>query len=164
MVFVVAPDALGFTQPSYAAPFEFRIQLPSTTRPGRYLLTPYCVIAPERNLTDNPVAIVVEPSETPAELRVRPNNVCVAVEKTVYVEIDGIYGDGTTRYLVDSKFLETETELPGVADLRTNKSAITGVAVGATELIVKYRGLEAEVPISVVAERDECSWLRHRSR
>jgi hypothetical protein len=160
MVIIIAPDPLGFSQPCNAPPYEFRIPLPSRIRPSRYRLYAVGIVAPGKGAKEDSIEIVVEPSELPVSLPVKPSTVCVAVGEASLVEIDGMYRDGTTIYLVESEFLETRSEAPGIAHLKRGKSAITGVALGTTKLIVTYRGLKVEVPVSVVWERRQCIGLR----
>lgn len=81
---------------------------------------------------------------------------CVVVGRVGRIEIDGVYRDGTTKYLVESPFLEVSSELPSIAHLKMGKSMITGVAMGTTKLTISYRGLKAEIPVSVVEERSQC--------
>jgi trimeric autotransporter adhesin len=134
-VAVVGDTPIGVSPVSTAAPYQFTIDIPSSTRPGSYLLTAIGGTGSNTFVNSDPISVHVERTDAPVSTDVRPFIMTMPIGDIAILRVTGKYSDGSTVDLTQSTLTSYASNDPTIATV--NKSGlVVAVAPGFTQITI----------------------------
>lgn len=145
MIGVAGEDPLGFAGLVSTSPYQFSIQIPTTTTPKRYKLTAMGVVTQGQAVASPQITIVVERSDPPVSLRVQPSILELNIGKEGYLTVWGTYNDGSEAFLSEAASTTFVSNSTAIATVNSY-GIVTAVSPGDTTILVNGT---TRVPVSV---------------
>jgi uncharacterized protein YjdB len=154
VVVLVGYDPIGTMMPLMAPPYRFSVPIPSTIRPGRYLLTAIGSVRPDEdhNVQSDPVSIDVERPDAPVSIRTEPSSLSLEVGGPGYLRLVATYADSSEVDIGRSTLTACTSDSPDVATT-TNDGRVVATGAGSAKITVENGGQTAIVPVTVTARR-----------
>jgi hypothetical protein len=103
---------------------------------------------PPQLVNSNPIEIAVERADSPVTISVYPIVADFTMDQKRYLQVTGLYADGTTADLTESSRIEYVSSAPDVASVQA-QGIVTPVAPGTAKITITYGNLKHEVPVRV---------------
>jgi Bacterial Ig-like domain (group 2) len=150
VILVTGPDPIGYGQlvPG-GPPYRFTLQIPEDIPPKKYYLSALGSMKGHAELVNSePINILIERADSPVSMSVSPIGLDFTMDQKGYLQVMGLFGDGTTADLTQSSRIEYVSSAPWAATVQA-QGIVTPVAPGTGKVTVIYGDLKHEVPLRV---------------
>jgi hypothetical protein len=151
-VLIIGEDPIGFSNIQTNPPFQFLVPVPQDISPGRYYLTASGVIVPGRGAESDPVALVVERTDSPIKMTVQPPKIILDSKgEQIPLMVMGIFADGSSSEITRSSYTTYRSNDANIAAVSAS-GVVTAAGSGnrMTVIVVSYRGQSVSVPVAIV--------------
>lgn len=152
VIFIVGWSPIGFSEPLFARPYRFDLQLPANVAPGEYQLTANGTTAPDQNTDSKPVTIIVEPSDPPLRLHIEPTILELLPGQKGYLRVVGEFAGNQSLELTKATRVNYSSGDADVASVQSD-GIVSALKPGTTKVFVTFMTVKAEVPVTVRAGR-----------
>lgn len=153
-------DPLVSGQVLTSPPYDFTVQVPSTTPPGKYGLVAMGATTQDQTAYSPGIFLDVEPSAAISSIKVYPASIVMDhVGEGIPLAVTGIFADGTSADITRSTGISYSSSDPTVATVDSYgvvRAVGTGCAecVGVAMIYVRYGGKFTAVQVSTSALAD----------
>jgi hypothetical protein len=134
-VAIIGWDPIGFSRVLTSPPYQFDIEIPMKTTPGKYLLTAVGNAESGALVQSESIMIDVERPDLPQKIAAGSRQLDLTVGDQLPIGVTGTYADGSIVYLDKSTQTTFASQNSAVATV-ANEGLVTAVAPGSTAIVI----------------------------